>query len=61
MKQFWMKFAILLKRWYVLLILLSIDVSLVLIILMSYNGETSRGSIRLYFDVSTLVNYINLF
>ena len=56
-----MKFVNYLKRWYVLLVLLAIYIPLVLIILISFNGETSRGNIKLNFDVPTFINYINLF
>ena len=61
MKHFLMKFVNYLKRWYVLLVLLAIYIPLVLIILISFNGETSRGNIKLNFDVPTFINYINLF
>ena len=61
MKHFLKKFANGLKRWYILLVLLAIYVPLVLIIILSFNGETTRGNIKLNFDVPTFVNYINLF
>ena len=61
MKNFLSKFGSFLKKWYVVLVLLAIYVPLVLIILISFNGETSRGNIKLNFDVPTFVNYINLF
>ena len=61
MKNFLIKFGSFLKKWYVVLVLLAIYVPLVLIILISFNGETSRGNIKLNFDVPTFVNYINLF
>ena len=61
MKKFLSKFGSFLKKWYVVLVLLAIYVPLVLIILISFNGETSRGNIKLNFDVPTFVNYINLF
>lgn len=61
MKNFLSKFGEFLKKWYVVLVLVAIYVPLVLIIIMSFNGETSRGNIRLNFDVPTFVNYINLF
>lgn len=61
MKNFLSKFSSFLKKWYVVLVLLAIYVPLVLIILISFNGETSRGNIKLNFDVPTFVNYINLF
>ena len=55
------KFVSFLKKWYVFLVLIAIYVPLILIIIISFNGETSRGNIRLNFDVPTFVNYINLF
>ena len=61
MKNFLSKFGELLKKWYVVLVLVAIYVPLVLIIIISFNGETSRGNIKLNFDVPTFVNYINLF
>ncbi len=61
MKNFLSKFGSFLKKWYIVLVLLAIYVPLVLIILISFNGETSRGNIKLNFDVPTFVNYINLF
>lgn len=61
MKHFLKKSINSLKKWYVLLVLLAIYVPLVLIIIISFNGETSRGNIKLNFDVPTYVNYINLF
>lgn len=61
MKNFLSKFGSFLKKWYVVLVLLAIYVPLVLIILISFNGETSRGNIKLNFDIPTFVNYINLF
>lgn len=61
MKNFLSKFGSFLKKWYVVLVLLAIYVPLVLIILISFNGETSRGNIKLNFDVPTFVNYISLF
>lgn len=61
MKNFLSKFGEFLKKWYVVLVLVAIYVPLVLIIIISFNGETSRGNIKLNFDVPTFVNYINLF
>lgn len=61
MRSFLSKFGDFLKKWYVVLVLVAIYVPLVLIIIISFNGETSRGNIKLNFDVPTFVNYINLF
>jgi spermidine/putrescine transport system permease protein len=50
-----------LKRWYIYIILFLIYVPLVVIILLSFNGQTTRGNIELNFGVPTVVNYIELF
>ncbi len=49
-----------LKRWYVFVILAIIYIPLIIIVILSFNGETNRGNINLNFGVPTVVNYINI-
>lgn len=49
------------RRFYIFLILAVIYVPLIVIILLSFNGQTDRGNIILNFGVPNAINYIELF
>lgn len=49
------------RRFYIFLILAIIYVPLIVIILLSFNGQTDRGNIVMNFGVPDVVNYIELF
>jgi spermidine/putrescine transport system permease protein len=55
------KFKNFLKQSYVFIFLIATYVPLVLIILISFNGVTSRGNIDTNFSTPTVVNYLTLF
>jgi spermidine/putrescine transport system permease protein len=45
----------------VFIVLALIYIPLIIIVLLSFNGQTLRGNINLNFGVPSVVNYINLF
>jgi len=49
------------KQFYIYLVLALIYIPLIVIILLSFNGQTGKGNIRINFGVPTAVNYIKLF
>lgn len=49
------------RRFYIFLILAIIYVPLIVIILLSFNGQTDRGNIIMNFGVPDIINYIKLF
>ncbi|XQP55753.1 MAG: ABC transporter permease [Mycoplasmoidaceae bacterium] len=49
------------RRFYIFLILAAIYIPLIVIILLSFNGQTDRGNIILNFGVPDFINYIKLF
>ncbi|MBQ0045382.1 MAG: ABC transporter permease [Mycoplasma sp.] len=56
-KRFWW----FMRRFYILLILAAIYIPLIIIVLLSFNGQTDRGNIILNFGVPDVINYIELF
>lgn len=49
------------KRFYIFIILAIIYIPLIIIIILSFNGQTDRGNIILNFGVPSVINYIQLF
>jgi spermidine/putrescine transport system permease protein len=49
------------KQFYVFIVLAVIYIPLIIIVLLSFNGQTLRGNINLNFGVPSIVNYIELF
>lgn len=54
------KFISFLKKWYIFIVILAIYAPLVMIVLISFNPQTSRGNINLNFGVPSMVNYLML-
>ena len=50
-----------LQRFYIFIILAIIYIPLIVIILLSFNGATTRGNVIMNFGVPTAVNYLDLF
>jgi len=50
-----------LKQFYIYIVLALIYIPLIVIILLSFNGQTGKGNIRINFGVPTAINYIKLF
>ena len=50
-----------LKRFYIFIILLAIYVPLIIIIVVSFCGQTERGNINVNFGTATAINYFELF
>ena len=48
------------KRFYILIILLCIYIPLIVIIIVSFFGRTSRGNVNVNFGVPTAINYIEI-
>lgn len=48
------------KRFYIFLILAIIYIPLIVIIILSFNGQTSRGNVMMNFGVPTAINYIKI-
>ncbi len=53
--------ALFFKRFYIFIILAVIYIPLIIIILLSFNGQTDKGNIIINFSVPTAVNYLMLF
>lgn len=49
------------RRFYIFIVLAIIYIPLIVIILLSFNGQTEKGNIIINFDVPTVINYIELF
>lgn len=49
------------RRFYIFLILALIYVPLIVIILLSFNGQTGRGNVIMNFSTPDIINYIQLF
>lgn len=49
------------KKTYIYIILAMIYIPLIIIILLSFNGQTDRGNVNVNFGVPTVVNYLKLF
>lgn len=49
------------RRFYILIILALIYVPLIVVILLSFNGQTDRGNVVMNFGVPQIINYIELF
>ena len=49
------------RRFYIFLILAVIYIPLIVIVLLSFNGQTDRGNIIMNFGVPDVINYIKLF
>lgn len=48
------------KKWYVFIILALIYIPLIMIVLISFNGQTNRGNININFGVPTAIDWIEL-
>lgn len=55
----WLTFII--KRFYIFFILALIYIPLIVIILLSFNGQTNKGNIIMNFSIPTMENYLILF
>lgn len=55
------RFGWFIRRFYIFLILAIIYVPLIVIILLSFNGQTERGNVIMNFGVPDIINYIELF
>lgn len=55
------RFGWFIRRFYIFLILAIIYIPLIVIILLSFNGQTDRGNIVMNFGVPDVINYIQLF
>lgn len=49
------------RRFYIFIVLALIYIPLIIIILLSFNGQTDKGNIVINFSVPTAINYIMLF
>ena len=49
------------KRFYIFIVLAIIYIPLIIIILLSFNGQTEKGNVVINFDIPTAENYIELF
>lgn len=54
-------FKLFLKRFYIFIVLAIIYIPLIIIILLSFNGQTDKGNIVINFGVPTAINYLELF
>lgn len=55
------RFGWFIRRFYIFLILALIYVPLIVIVLLSFNGQTGRGNVQMNFGVPDIINYIELF
>lgn len=55
------RFGWFIRRFYIFLILALIYIPLIVIILLSFNGQTERGNVIMNFGVPDVINYIELF
>jgi spermidine/putrescine transport system permease protein len=49
------------KHFYIFIILAAIYIPLIIIVLLSFNGQTARGNINLNFGVPSMIDYVKLF
>jgi spermidine/putrescine transport system permease protein len=49
------------KHFYIFIILAMIYIPLIIIVLLSFNGQTARGNINLNFGVPSVIDYVKLF
>lgn len=55
------RFGWFIRRFYIFLILAVVYIPLIIIILLSFNGQTDKGNIIINFDIPSIINYIELF
>lgn len=55
------RFGWFIRRFYIFVVLAAIYIPLIIIVLLSFNGQTDRGNINLNFGVPDIINYIELF
>ncbi len=55
------RFSWFMSRFYIFIILAIIYIPLIIIVLLSFNGQTDRGNVVMNFGVPDVINYIELF